>query len=259
MARKKTVAHIVEAIEALFSRRGPVTLQIPKSDEFYELGQAVAKLIERFQIAQHTIFLLNQQVRKNNRDAIMALVEALNAKDPNTYGHSERVSIYSLMLAEKMGLSSEEIDDIAIASYLHDIGKIGIPEAILNKPGRLTTEEFELIKSHPRLSCKIIAQIPNLTHIASMVKHHHERFDGAGYPDGLRGDQIPLGSKIIAIADSFDAMTSLRSYRSAFEVREALDEIKRCAGGQFDPDLAEIFVDTYRKVYGDRSPSYKAS
>ena len=228
-------------------------------DQLTELNSAVDELLDSYLLAQDTIRLLSQQLRKNNLYAIMALIEALNAKDPYTRGHSERVSIYSLILSEKMQLTDEEIDSIYIASYLHDIGKIGIHENILNKPERLTIDEYEHIKSHPTISGQIVSQLPSLEHITSIVRHHHERHDGGGYPDGLKGLDIPLGSRILAIADAFDAMTSTRPYKSAFNAKEALSEIGRCSGQQFDPELTPIFIDAYMKSYGDRLPIMEAS
>ncbi|MBI4734006.1 MAG: HD-GYP domain-containing protein [Rubrobacteridae bacterium] len=228
-------------------------------EQLIELNEAVDELLESYSMAQDTIRSLSQQLRKNNLHAIMALVEALNAKDPYTRGHSERVSIYSLLLSEHMNLTDEEIDSIYIASYLHDIGKIGIHENVLNKPDKLTNDEYEHIKSHPGISGQIVSQLPNLEHIASIVRHHHERHDGHGYPDGLKGLDIPLGARILAIADAFDAMTTDRPYRDGFNAMEALSEIDRCSGLQFDPELTPIFIDAYGKSYGDRLPVIEAS
>jgi HD-GYP domain-containing protein (c-di-GMP phosphodiesterase class II) len=230
-----------------------------EAEQLVELNCAVDELLESYSIAQDTIRSLSQQVRKNNLHAIMALIEALNAKDPYTRGHSERVSIYSLLISEHMNLSDEEIDSIYIASYLHDIGKIGIHENVLNKPEKLTRDEYEHIKSHPGISGQIVSQLPNLEHIASVVRHHHERHDGNGYPDGLKGLDIPLGARILAIADAFDAMTTTRPYRDGYKAKEALSEIDRCAGLQFDPELTPIFIDAYTKSYGDKLPMTEAS
>jgi HD-GYP domain-containing protein (c-di-GMP phosphodiesterase class II) len=259
MVKNLSVVTIIDKIKGSLKVSGSKAVHSLPEDQLAELGGAVDDLLESYSLAQDTIRSLNQQLKKNNLYAIMALIEALDAKDPYTRGHSERVSIYSLILTEKMQLTNEEIDSIYIASYLHDIGKIGIHESVLNKPDRLTKDEFEHIKSHPGISGQIVSQLPSLEHIASIVRHHHERHDGAGYPDGLKGTDIPLGARILAIVDAFDAMTSSRPYRTAFSAKEALSELDRCSGMQFDPELTPIFIDAYTKSYGDRLPAIQAS
>jgi len=259
MKQRNVIDHVIEIIEDLISGDSSSRTNVPKSSDFYGLGQAVNTLAEHYQMAQETISMLNRQLKENNLDVIMALIEALNAKDPYTRGHCERVPVYASLIARRLGLTEEELDAIHLASYLHDIGKIGIPDDILNKPSDLTREEYEQVKAHALISSQIVSQIPNLSHIASMVLHHHEHHNGAGYPDGLSGDEIPLGSRILAIADAFDAMTSSRPYCLPIKPQEALQEIKRCAGRQFDPDLAHLFADAYTKAYGNRIPNVKAS
>ncbi|MCL6472642.1 MAG: HD-GYP domain-containing protein [Firmicutes bacterium] len=257
--QKKIIDRIKDIVEAGITGKRLPKVKIPQSSELYELALAVGRLAERYQMARETIHMLNQQLNRNNAFAITALIEALDAKDPYTRGHSERVSIYSLLLAERLDLSSDEIESIHIASYLHDIGKIGIREDILNKPDKLTMEEYEQVKNHAAISSQIVSRLPGLAHICDIVRHHHERHDGAGYPDGLKGGDIPLGARILAIADAFDAMTSNRPYKDAFEPKDALQEIKKCAGGQFDPELADTFVEAYSKTYGRRIPYINAS
>jgi len=258
MIRKTVVKQIVEAVEEIVSGRCSARIKVSKSSELHQLAQAVNKLAEHYQMAQEAVKTLNQQLKKSNFDTIMALIEALNAKDPYTRGHSERVPIYSLLLSEQLNLTSEEIDSIYLASFLHDIGKIGIHEDVLNKPAELTDDEYEMVKNHAHISSQIVAHVPNMSHIASIVRHHHERHNGEGYPDGLKGDEIPLGSRILAIADAFDAMTTCRPYRAAFKPADALLEIQKCAGTQFDPELANTFVSAYSKNYGNRIPNVNA-
>lgn len=176
-------------------------------------------------------------------DTLAALTSAIDAKDSYTHGHSERVTDLSLSLGRALGLAPALLEDIRLAGMLHDIGKIGIPEAILNKPGRLTNEEFDVIKSHPTLGTRILRKVEFLGGVVPMIRHHHERFDGRGYPDGLAGDDIPLAARIISVADTFDAMTSDRPYRQAMSISDAIDEIARCKGTQFDPQIAEAFVE----------------
>jgi len=180
--------------------------------------------------------------RRNGLSAIYALVSAVEAKDPYTYGHSKRVNSYGVALAEAIGLSPEEVSRVSTAALLHDIGKIGVSDKVLSKKGKLTKEDWEAIKSHPRLGATIVGNIPNLLPCVGSILHHHERWDGAGYPDGLKGEQIPLESRILAIADSFEAMSSARPYRPALCGEKVLEELRRGAGAQFDPKLVRVFI-----------------
>ncbi len=189
---------------------------------------------------------LFRDLQKAYIDTLSVLTSSIDAKDSYTHGHSQRVTELSLGLGKLIPLAKEDLENLKIGGLLHDIGKIGIPEQILNKPGRLSDEEFNVIKSHPDLGVKILEKVEFLGKIVPMIKHHHERFDGRGYPNGLSGTSIPLPARIIAIADTFDAMTSHRPYRRAMEVKDALDEIRRCKGSQFDPDLADLFIDMIR-------------
>lgn len=181
-------------------------------------------------------------------DTLSALTQAIDAKDSYTRGHSERVTKYSVELAIALGLEKKAIEDIRLAGMLHDIGKIGIPETILNKPGRLTDDEFNVIKSHPELGVRILARVEFLEPIIPLIRHHHERFDGRGYPDGIDTHNIPHGARLIAIGDTYDAMTSDRPYRKAMDMETALAELIRCRGTQFDPDLVDVFVTMMRKT-----------
>ncbi|MCZ6836422.1 MAG: HD domain-containing protein [Planctomycetota bacterium] len=171
-----------------------------------------------------------------------ALTSAIDAKDRYTCGHSQRVAFLSKQLAHAAGLDPYTIGRVHVAGLVHDVGKIGVPEIVLTKPGRLTKEEFDLIKKHPEIGYRILKDIPQLSDILPGVLHHHESWDGRGYPHGLVGEEIPLMGRLIALADSFDAMSSTRTYRSAMTREEVLEEIDRCTGTQFDPQLAPIFV-----------------
>jgi len=173
---------------------------------------------------------------------IRSLAEAIDAKDAYTRGHSDRVADYAEALARRLELEEDLLNAVRCAGYLHDTGKIGIPDAILNKPGRLTEDEYSQIMRHPILSHKIIEPVEFPFEVKPLVRHHHERIDGSGYPDGLKGDAIPLGARIIGIADAFEAMTSDRPYRKALTVAAAADELQRCSGTQFDAFLVDEFI-----------------
>lgn len=175
------------------------------------------------------------------------LIRIINAKDKYTYGHSERVGRYAVWIATKLGLPDDEIQTIKIGAFLHDIGKIEISEEILVKRGPLTEDEFALIKKHPFWGAGIIKAVESLNHTLPLVKYHHEWFDGNGYPKGLKGLEIPLHARILAVADSFDAMTSNRPYRKRKSPGEAIVELKRCAGTQFDPEIVSVFIDVWQE------------
>ncbi len=203
-------------------------------------------------MAQQTMIgLENASLYEGMRDifmsATLALANAVDAKDPYTRGHSERVLSYSEQLARAMDLPPQDVESIKMAAVLHDIGKIAIPDKILHKPGRLTVEEFDVIRAHPARGEAILAPLEELRPLRPGIRHHHERFDGRGYPDQLAGKAIPLHARIICIADSFDAMTSKRYYHNAKSPEEGLEEIARCSGAQFDPELAARFIKALSK------------
>lgn len=185
---------------------------------------------------------LYQEQERTYMGSLRALTGSLEAKDPYTRGHSERVALLARELAIATGMSGTDAERVHLCGTLHDIGKIGVPDRVLCKPSRLTDDEFELIKQHPRIGHNILRDIPALTDILPGVLHHHERWDGRGYPDGLAGEAIPPLARILAVADTFDAMSSNRAYRSSRPREEVLAEFRRCAGTQFAPDLVEPFV-----------------
>jgi diguanylate cyclase (GGDEF)-like protein len=181
------------------------------------------------------------EARPRALSIIYALAATVDAKDHYTYGHSRKVSDYSVAMAESLGLPQDRIATIRAASLLHDIGKVGIPDSILSKQGPLTDEEWEPVKVHPKLGVEILRHIIDLVNCLPAILHHHERYDGKGYPSGLKGDNIPLEGRILAVADAYDAMTSPRPYREQLSSQQALNELKRCAGTQFDPELVNVF------------------
>jgi response regulator RpfG family c-di-GMP phosphodiesterase len=189
---------------------------------------------------------LYQDIRDNYLKTVRAFALAVEAKDRYTHGHSENVMKYTVVLANYLGMSEDEIENIKYAGLLHDIGKIGISELILNKPDRLTNEEFNEIKKHPVLGANIIADVPSLQALAPLVKHHHEFYDGSGYPDGISGDAIPRGARILSIADAYEAMTSNRPYRKALLPEIAIQKLVEAKGKQFDADMVDAFVNVFR-------------
>lgn len=174
---------------------------------------------------------------------LQALTASIDAKDPYTMGHSQRVGLLSSRMAMALGLDKHVVEQYRIGGLVHDVGKIGVPEAVLCKCGRLNDAEFALIKRHPKIGHRILKDIPGLEDILPGVLHHHEKWDGRGYPTGLSGEQIPLLARVLALADTFDAMSSDRSYRKRIARQQVLEEVSRCAGTQFDPDLAAKFVE----------------
>lgn len=191
-------------------------------------------------------FLENQSLYDDLTDLLMGLlhsiVNSVDAKDPYTYGHSERVAFLSRALAQAAELSATDCERVYLAGLLHDVGKIGVPDAILCKPGKLTNEEFDALKRHPEIGVRILSPVRQTRDLMPGVLYHHERMDGRGYPDGLAGKSIPLLGRIICLADCFDAMTTNRTYRAALPLPVAISEVRRCAGTQFDPHLADLFV-----------------
>jgi len=176
------------------------------------------------------------------------LAYALEEKDPYTSGHSERVCYYSDFISKRLSFNAKDRIELQIASYLHDIGKIGISNRFINKKGTLTSTDWAIIKQHTKKSIELLIPLKLSSNIISYIQHHHERFDGTGYPDGLAGDRIPLGARIIAISDSYDSMTSDRPYRKLLSNGEAKNELLKYAGKQFDPNLVSIFLDVLKEM-----------
>ena len=189
----------------------------------------------------------NRELAEAYRDTITAVVNTLEARDSYTRGHTGRVTLIAKAIAAHMGLTDEDLYIIEIGALLHDVGKIGVTDAILRKPGPLDSEEYEQILEHPAKGRNILSSIGYLEKMIPCVLHHHERYDGSGYPERLAGADIPLPGRIISVADAFDAMTSDRPYRSSMPVPRALAELRRGAGRQFDPKVVRAFLSVWRK------------
>jgi response regulator RpfG family c-di-GMP phosphodiesterase len=182
-----------------------------------------------------------QRIRENYLATLDVLITALGFHDTETKGHSRRVAEYTRLIAQRMGLDGSALDEIEKGALLHDVGKVGVPDAIIRKPGKLTEEEWEKIREHPAIGCNLLAKHEFLRGATPVVKYHHERYDGTGYPAGLAGEEIPIEARIFAVVDAFDVITSDRPYKKARPIHEARSEINRCAGAHFDPQVVDVF------------------
>jgi response regulator RpfG family c-di-GMP phosphodiesterase len=192
-----------------------------------------------------------EHIKSTYEETLHVLGGALDLRDNETAGHSQRVTRYSLEIAKAMRCGNEELKQIAIGAFLHDFGKIGIPDSILLKPGKLTPSETEIMRQHVRIGYDMVRKISFLSGAAQILLAHQEYFDGTGYPQGLRGAEIPLGARIFSVADTLDAMTSDRPYRTGLSFQVAREEIVRCSGSQFDPDVVHAFLSIPEKVWKD--------
>jgi response regulator RpfG family c-di-GMP phosphodiesterase len=192
---------------------------------------------------------LFEDLQRAHFEAMKALAQAIEAKDHYTRGHCDRTVEYAMAIAEKLRLPDDERKSLRYAAFLHDVGKIGIHESILSKEGRLTEEEYRMMQTHPSMGADIIRGVEFLAPVVPLVYYHQERFDGKGYPEGLAGESIPLGARIVAVLDTFDAMTSNRPYRKAMSLTQATAELRRCAGTQFDPVVVDAFIAVLEERY----------
>lgn len=218
-------------------------------DEFNRVFQSVSEMSIQVEEREEEISALNDELETNYYTMAVLLAKAIEAKDHYTGNHCERVRDFSMILGNGYNLSKDELRELKFGATLHDIGKIGIPETVLNKMDKLTDEEFKIIKSHSQVGYDIMLGMPTM-HLAKLIiLHHHENYDGTGYPYGLVGEEIPILARIVSIADAFDAMTSERAYRNqAMNKNQAFEELKRNAGIQFDPELVELFIELIRNI-----------
>jgi putative nucleotidyltransferase with HDIG domain len=217
-------------------------LRVYSRDELGNLTRSFNQMTELITSQQAKLGNYARELEEAYVSTVKVLAAAIDARDPNTLGHSTRVAALSLKVGKAIGLSAKELEDLEIACLFHDVGKLRTPDLVLLKDGSLDTAEFREITGHSEDGARILSRAPSLRKFIPAVRHHHERFDGKGYPDGLRGEDIPLQAAIISVADAYDAMTSGRPYRDALPREEALRELLRCAGHQFDPYLVEVFL-----------------
>jgi putative nucleotidyltransferase with HDIG domain len=206
---------------------------------FSAIGKQAGIAVEKLHLAQENTRLFYNTIR--------TIVATIEAKDTYTGGHTERVAAYAMQIADEMDLTADQLEILRLAGLLHDVGKIGIPEKILRKPGKLTPQEYDEMKKHPDIGARIAGNIQDIDSVREIIRHHHEKFDGTGYPGGLKEETIPLGARILAAADAFDAMTSHRTYRRDFNKDEVITEFKRTSGHHFDPGVVEAFLRAYEK------------
>jgi len=204
------------------------------------MSGAIESAVEQLRKAAHENHLLFI-------NSVRMLAAAIDAKDPYTRGHSERVARYSIAIGKNLNLSEQDMRNLRISALLHDVGKIGIDDRILRKPGALSDDEFEVMKGHPAKGAAIMSGVAQLIDIIPGMKYHHEKWSGGGYPDGLVGEQIPVQARIVAIADTLDAMTTNRPYQKAMELGYVVEKIKSFAGTRFDPHVVDAFVNAVRR------------
>ncbi len=217
-----------------------------KFDQLLLLIESAVKSIDQMNIIKKINDDLKEsqeQLKKAYLESIETLRYTVEAKDTYTRGHSDRVSEYSVLIGKRLNLSEEDLENLRIGGLFHDIGKIGIPDAILLKESKLTDDEYSEIKNHPAIGKHILSNAKIFENIIPIVMHHHEKYDGTGYPEKLKGENIPYLARIAAVADTFDAMTSKRSYRDALPLDVVIAELKKNSGTQFDPKILEIFLD----------------
>jgi putative nucleotidyltransferase with HDIG domain len=231
-------------------------LKVYSRDELGKLTESFNEMTELITEQQEKLGRYTRELEEAYVSTVRVLAAAIDARDPYTLGHSTRVAANSLMLGREIGLSQNELEELEICCFFHDVGKLGTPDAILRKNQTLNSSEYDEMRRHPEDGADILGRAKSLQKYIPPVRHHHECYDGKGYPDGLDGDRIPLFAAVIAIADAFDAMTSFRPYKNALPVEEALRELANGAGTQFHPALVDAFIRAMDKNGGGALPPY---
>lgn len=242
----KPIKELSSGVEDLKRGKMSKPLRIFSSDELGRLTASFNEMSGLITSQRDRLARSAQELEEAYVSTVRVLAAAIDARDSYTLGHSTRVSDLAVALAKKLGWSGQELEDIEIACLFHDVGKIKIPDAILHKTGRLSPAEWKEMQKHPEYGAEILGKAPSLRRFIPTVRHHHERYDGSGYPDGLRGEAIPRAAAIVSLADAFDAMTSDRPYRKALTGERALTTIRESSGKQFSPELASIFLEIVR-------------
>ena len=241
------IARLAESTHSISEGEYGSTVEVAGAAEIADLSESFNRMSASIQIAFDQV----QRAARENRElflaSIRALAEAIDAKDPYTRGHSERVAAYASAIASEMHLPPGQVEQIRLSALLHDVGKIGVDDRIIRKPTALSEEEFRIMKTHPIKGAAIMSAIPQLADVIPGMKYHHEKWGGGGYPEGLRGEEIPLQARIVTVADTFDAMTTTRPYQHAMETDYVVERIKQFAGARYDPVVVAAFVKAYEK------------
>ena len=243
----RPIAQLASSSRAVSEGQYGTNVQVTGTAEIADLSENFNRMSESIRDAFEN---LKRAARENHElfiNSIRALAAAIDAKDPYTRGHSERVARYASQVAREMELPAQDVRRVRLSALLHDVGKIGIDDRIIRKPSALTAEEFEIMKSHPVKGAAIMSAIPELKDVIPGMKHHHERWEGGGYPDGLKGEEIPLQARIVSVADTFDAMTTTRPYQRAMDIRFVFQRLRDLAGNRFDPTVVEALIRSYEK------------
>ena len=242
-------------IDEYGNRSNEIEVSFVKPKKFieYPIFWVIIVIISLLAIAGINIFFIRRRIKKAVErekeykaitiESIEAIARTIDVKDSYTNSHSIRVGHFSRIIAEELGMEGDDLENLYYIALLHDIGKIGIPDAILNKPGKLTDEEFEIMKSHTTKGAKILKDISTIPNIVEGAKYHHERYGGGGYPEGLKGEEIPYIARIICCADCYDAMATRRVYKDPYPKEKIISEFERCSGVQFDPKMAKIVIE----------------
>ncbi|MDQ6893829.1 MAG: HD domain-containing protein [Acidobacteriota bacterium] len=246
------IARLAESTRAISEGQYGSTVEVGGTAEIADLSESFNRMSGSIAVAFEQIRRAAQENHELFLASIRALAEAIDAKDPYTRGHSERVATYAATISIEMGLAPEDVDRIRLSALLHDVGKIGVDDRIIRKPTALTEEEFAAMKTHPIKGAAIMSAIPQLADVIPGMRHHHEKWTGGGYPDGLAGEHIPLQARIVSVADTFDAMTTTRPYQKAMEIDFVVDRIRQFAGVRYDPRVVQAFLRAYEK--GDLMP-----
>ncbi|HKD11638.1 MAG TPA: HD-GYP domain-containing protein, partial [Thermoanaerobaculia bacterium] len=241
------ISRLADSTRAISEGAYGAMVEVGGTSEIAALSESFNRMSASIRIAFDDV----QKAARENRElflsSIRALAEAIDAKDPYTRGHSERVATYSAAIAQELGLPADEVERTRLSALLHDVGKIGVDDRIIRKPTALTEEEFEQMKTHPIKGAAIMSAIPQLADVIPGMKYHHEKWSGGGYPEGLKGEAIPLQARIVTVADTFDAMTTTRPYQKAMEMEFVVNRIRQFAGIRFEPSIVDAFMRAYQK------------